>query len=104
MKSRIGDIFLAGFFGVCLIGADLIATHLMLPSEKLNSVMTQETYRLLIAKWFVAGLVLGLLMTFFLIEAWIWKNWKSWNRFCCEHHERVYQAQMGISQGRMLRR
>ena len=104
MKSLVGKFFFIALIVVLIIGADLIATHLMMPPEKISPTMSQEIYRLLIVKWFVAGIVLGLLTMFFLIESWIWRNWKSWNKFCCDHHEKVYQSQMGISEGRMLRR
>jgi hypothetical protein len=101
MRAKVG---FAALMVVVVIGVDLIATHLMMPPEKISQTLSPDLYRLLIVKWFVAGVALGLLSMFFLIEAWIWRNWKSWNRYCCDHHEKVYQAQMGISQGRMLRR
>ena len=103
MKNRLGLIFFVSMVVGLIIAGDLLGTHLLLPAEKLSGV-TPEVYRILIAKWFCAGWVLGMFVMFFLIESWIWKNWKSWNKFCCDHHERVYKAQMGISQGPMLRR
>ena len=104
MKSRMGAFFLMGIAVVIAIGIDLVATHLMIPETNIGPTLTAETYHLLIIKWFCTGVVLGMAVMFFMVEAWIWKNWKSWNKFCCDHHEKVYKAQMGISQGRMLRR
>lgn len=103
MKQRLGLFFMVCLLIGVVVAADMLGTHLLLPQERLAGV-TQEVYRLLIAKWFCTGIVLGMTIMFFLVEAWVWKNWKSWNKFCCDHHERVYRAQMGISQGPMLRR
>ncbi len=95
-KSRLGQ----GFFVFALLvmagAADFFATHLMLPSGKLTNEMTEAVYRTLITKWFLAGLVLGMLLMFLFVESWVWRNWQSWNKFCCDHHERVYRATMGL--------
>lgn len=103
-KSHIGMVFFLSMIGVVLVGANLLITHMMFSSEKIGAVMSPEIYRWLILKWFLAGIVFGMMTMFFLVESWIWKNWKSWNKFCCDHHEKIYRSQMGISQGRMLRR
>lgn len=103
MRSRVGIFFLMSVIGGIGLGASFLVSHMMLPADRLSGV-TQEVYRALIVKWFLAGIALGMGIMFFLIESWIWKNWRSWNRFCCDHHERVYQSTMGISQGKMLRR
>lgn len=95
MKNRLGLVFFASVIFGLLVAGDLLVTHLMLPAEKLAGV-TQEVYRILIVKWFCAGWVMGMLVMFFLVETWIWKNWRSWNKFCCDHHERVYRATMGL--------
>lgn len=97
-------LFTLGVAAALLIGADLLATHLLLPQERFTSTLSQETYRLLIVKWFLAGIGLGMVLMFCLVESWIWNNWRSWNRYCCDWHEKIYKSEMGISQGKMLRR
>lgn len=103
MKNRIGIFFFMSVLAGLVIGATLLISHLLLPLDKLAGV-TQDVYRALIVKWFISGVALGMGIMFFLIESWIWKNWRIWNRFCCAHHERIYKSTMGISQGPMLRR
>ncbi len=103
MKSRLSLFFLACMLAGTIGATGLLFVHLSLPPDKLG--VTPEVYKALIVKWFLAGWVLGMMVMFFLIESWIWKNWHSWNKFCCDHHERVYRSTMGIStSGRMLRR
>lgn len=103
MRSRTWMIFL--FFGCMSLMAALyvLASHLLMPANMLSIEVSPEIYHDLIFKWFLAGVGIGMTLMFFLIETWVWKNWHSWNKFCCEHHERVYRSQMGIGP-KMLRR
>lgn len=103
MKSKLGIFFIASSILALLVGVDFLGTHLLLTQEHLGRV-DQDVYRTLIAKWFLTGVLFGAAIMFLLVEAWVWKNWRSWNKFCCDHHEKVYKATMGISQGKMLRR
>lgn len=93
---QIGQFFLIGSFVAIAIGAELLWNHLMLPQHKLSPGLTEGTYQLLITKWFLAGILLGMGLMFCLVETWIWRNWRSWNRFCCDHHERIYRATMDL--------
>lgn len=86
----VGLALVAIAFAVLILGQ-----HLQLPAEHVGPELTLEIYHALIMKWFVFGVLVGSILMFCLIETWLWKNWHSWNQFCCEHHGRIYKRMMG---------
>lgn len=94
VNPGVGLFFFIGVVGIIIGGADFLCTHLLLPQEKLG--VAPSVYGILITKWFLAGIILGMILMFFLVESWVWNNWRSWNKFCCEHHEKVYRASMDL--------